>query len=248
MSAELLIKDLKVTVEGKEILKGLNLEIKQGEVVAVMGPNGSGKSTLAYILMGHPKYKIETGQIIFNGEDITRWPTDKRAKAGLFLSFQYPQEVSGVTLASFLRAALNSARPEDKKISVLDFHKLMKEKMQFLKIDDSFSRRYLNEGFSGGEKKRAEILQLCLLQPKIAILDEPDSGTDVDALRIIADGINALKKSTNMGILLITHYNRILEYIRPDKIVVLVDGVIVKIGGPELATQIEQEGFTGIKA
>ena len=242
---DLEVKDLHVTVEGKEILKGVNLEIKQGEVNTIMGPNGSGKSTLAYTLMGHPKYKVESGKILVGGEDITESSPDERAKKGLFLSFQYPQEVSGVTLSNFLRTALNSLRGN--KISVMDFKKLFDEKVELLKMDKSLSSRYLNEGFSGGEKKKAEILQLAVLQPKIAILDETDSGTDIDALKIISNGINVVAKSQNMGVLLITHYDRILKYIKTDKVHVLIDGRIVKSGGPELAQQIEKEGYTHLR-
>ncbi len=240
------VRDLHVTVDGTPILKGINLEIKQGEVNTIMGPNGSGKSTLAYTLMGHPKYKIEKGQILIDGEDITQASPDERARKGLFLSFQYPQEVSGVTMSNFLRTALNSLRGE--KISVMDFQKLLTEKLDLLKMDHAFGRRYLNEGFSGGEKKKAEILQLAVLQPKIAILDETDSGTDVDALKIIAHGINVVAKAQNMGILLITHYDRILQYIKTDKVHVLVDGRIVKTGGPELAQWVEKQGYTELRA
>jgi len=240
------VRDLHVTVDGTPILKGINLEIKQGEVNTIMGPNGSGKSTLAYTLMGHPKYKIEKGQILIDGEDITQASPDERARKGLFLSFQYPQEVSGVTMSNFLRTALNSLRGE--KISVMDFQKLLTEKLDLLKMDHAFGRRYLNEGFSGGEKKKAEILQLAVLQPKIAILDETDSGTDVDALKIISHGINVVAKAQNMGILLITHYDRILQYIKTDKVHVLVDGRIVKTGGPELAQWVEKQGYTELRA
>lgn len=240
------IKDLYVSIDGIQILKGINLEIKSGEVNTIMGPNGSGKSTLAYALMGHPKYKIEKGQILVDGEDITALSPDKRAKKGLFLSFQYPQEVSGVTLGNFLRTALNSLN--EQKISVMDFKKLLDEKLTLLQMDISFGKRHLNEGFSGGEKKKAEILQLAVLQPKIAILDETDSGTDVDALKIISNGINAAAKQQNMGILLITHYDRILQYIKTDKVHILVDGKIVKTGGPELAGHIEEAGYKLMKA
>ncbi len=239
------IKDLHVSVDGIQILKGINLEIKSGDVNTIMGPNGSGKSTLAYTLMGHPKYRIEKGQILLDGENITNLSPDKRAKRGLFLSFQYPQEVSGVTLANFLRTALNSLN--EKKISVMDFKKLFDEKVALLNMDPSLSKRYLNEGFSGGEKKKAEILQLAVLQPKIAILDETDSGTDVDALKTISNGINVVAKQQNMGILLITHYDRILQYIKTDKVHILVDGKIVKTGGPELATHIEEAGYQKLK-
>ena len=241
----LVVKDLHVSVDGVPILKGIDLEVKQGEVNAIMGPNGSGKSTLAYILMGHPKYKVEKGQILLDGADITNLPPDQRAKKGLFLSFQYPQEISGVSVSNFLRTALNSIKGE--KISVMDFKKLFDEKLAMLKMDAAFGKRHLNEGFSGGEKKKAEILQLAVLQPKIAILDETDSGTDVDALKTISNGINTVAKSQNMGILLITHYDRILQYIKPDKVHILVDGKIVKTGGPELPKQIEKEGYGWLK-
>ncbi len=242
----LTIKDLYVSVDGIQILKGINLEIKSGEVNTIMGPNGSGKSTLAYALMGHPKYKIEKGQILLDGEDITSLSPDKRARKGLFLSFQYPQEVSGVTLANFIRTAVNSQK--EKPIPVMDFKKMMDEKLALLQIDPAFGKRYLNEGFSGGEKKRAEILQLAMLQPKIAILDETDSGTDVDALKIISNGINIAAKQQKMGILLITHYDRILQYIKTDKVHILVDGRIVKTGGPELAGHIDETGYGMVKA
>src|SRR3989344_2529184 len=210
----LTIKDLHVSVDGIPILKGINLEIKSGEVNTIMGPNGSGKSTLAYVLMGHPKYKIEKGQILLDGEEITQLSPDKRARKGLFLSFQYPQEVSGVTLANFLRTALNSQK--EKPIPVMEFKKLLDEKLDLLQMDPSFGKRYLNDGFSGGEKKKAEILQLAVLQPKIAILDETDSGLDVSSIKIVFEGISEIQKSTKMGILLITHYGRILDYIKPD--------------------------------
>src|SRR3989338_363100 len=201
------VKNLHVKIGEEKILNGLNLKVEAGEVAGIMGPNGSGKSTLAYALMGHPKCTITEGQILLNGEDITKLAVDKRAKRGLFLSFQHPQEVPGLTVSNFLRTAYNSIT--EKNISVLDFHKILKERMGMLKIDKSFVKRYLNEGFSGGEKKKMEILQLSILQPKIAILDETDSGTDVDALKIISNGINVLHKELGMGILLITHYDRI---------------------------------------
>ncbi len=244
--AHLEVKDLHVKVEDKKILNGINLEINRGEIVALMGPNGSGKSTLACALMGSPKHAVEKGQIIINGEDITSLSPDKRAKKGLFLSFQYPSEIPGVSVANFLRTALNSINGTS--ISVKEFMQRLKEKMRLLDIDESFAKRYLNEGFSGGEKKRAEILQLAVLQPKIAILDETDSGTDVDALKTIANGINKIKEECNMGVLLITHYNRILQYVRPDKIHIVIDGKIVKTGGPELADKIEAEGYKGVLA
>ncbi len=241
MSEELIIQDLHVSLEDKEIIKGTNLKIKRGEVVALMGPNGSGKSTIAQVLMGSPKYKITKGKIFLNNEEITEAKPEDRAKKGLFLSFQYPAEISGVTLSNFLRTAYNTLK--NTNISVIDFYKLLKEKMAMLKMDDSFSRRYLNEGFSGGEKKKAEILQLAILEPKFAILDETDSGTDVDSLRIIAEGINQIKKNSNMGILLITHYNRILQYIKPDQVHIFVDGQIKKSGPHNLAVELENKGY-----
>ena len=238
--AYLEIKDLHVAIEDKEILKGVNLTVEKGEVVALMGPNGSGKSTLAYTLMGHPRYEITKGQILLNGEDITELPADERAKKGLFLSFQYPQEIAGVTLSNFLRTALNSKREEPIKIP--EFQKLLKEKMELLKVDKSFALRYLNEGFSGGEKKKAEILQMALLEPTIAILDETDSGLDVDALKVVADGVNAVK-GPEKGVLNITHHQRILNYITPDTVHIVADGNIVKSGGKELALSVEEEGY-----
>lgn len=240
------VKDLHVKIEGKEILKGVSLAVDKGEVVAIMGPNGSGKSTLAYALMGHPKYEITKGRIFLNGEDVTEMEADERAKKGLFLSFQYPQEIAGVSVSNFLRTALNSKRKGD-KISVPDFHKLLHEKMGLLKFDKSFALRYLNEGFSGGEKKKAEILQMAVLQPTIGILDETDSGLDVDSLKTVANGINRLK-GPDMGILLITHYQRILDYIIPDKVHIVVDGKIVKSGGKELALEVEERGYEEHKA
>lgn len=237
------IENLHISREGKEIVKGISLEVKPGEVHALMGPNGSGKSTLANALMGHPKYRITSGKIFVDEKDITELPPNERAKTGLFLSMQYPPEIPGVTLSSFLRTAVNALR--DTKLTVLAFHKLLKEKMAELKMDPAFSRRHLNEGFSGGEKKRAEILQMTLLEPKYAVLDETDSGLDVDALKVVTDGINTLR-GPGLGILLITHYTRILKYVTPDKVHVLKDGKIVKVGGQELADLIENEGFDNV--
>ncbi len=238
------VKDLRVKIEGKGILKGISLEVDKGQVVALMGPNGSGKSTLAYALMGHPSYEITSGRIFLNGEDVTKASPDQRAKKGLFLSFQYPQEISGVSVSNFLRTALNAKREakNEKPISVMDFHKLLHEKMKLLKIDKSFALRYLNEGFSGGEKKRMEILQMAVLQPNIGILDETDSGLDIDALKTVAKGVNSLK-GPELGILLITHYQRILNYITPDKVHIVVAGKIVKSGGKELALEVEEKGY-----
>jgi len=238
------VKDLKVKIEDKEILKGISLEVNKNEVVALMGPNGSGKSTLAYALMGHPRYQITNGKIMLNGKDATNAEPDERAKNGLFLSFQYPQEISGVSVSNFLRTALNAKR--EKPISVPDFHKLLQEKMALLKMDKSFALRYVNEGFSGGEKKRAEILQMAVLHPQIAILDETDSGLDIDALKTVANGVNALK-GPETGILLITHYQRILNYITPDKVHIVIDGRIVKSGGKELALQVEEKGYDWVR-
>ena len=238
------VKDLHVKIEDKEILKGISLEVDKNQVVALMGPNGSGKSTLAYALMGHPKYEITSGKIIVNGEDLTKAAPDVRSKKGLFLSFQYPQEISGVSVSNFLRSALNARR--EKPISVLDFHKLLQEKMQMLKMDKSFAQRYLNEGFSGGEKKRAEILQMAVLHPKIGILDETDSGLDIDALKTVASGVNSLK-GPETGILIITHYQRMLNYITPDKVHIVMNGKIVKSGGKELAIQVEEKGYDWLK-
>lgn len=239
---DLIIKDLHVTVDGEQILKGVSLAVKKGQIAALMGPNGSGKSTLAYAIMGHPKYKITAGEVWFKGKDVLKMPPDERARLGLFLSFQYPQSISGVTLANFLRSAVNSRRKKESPISVTDFAKMLKEKMEMLKMPSAFSRRYVNEGFSGGEKKRAEILQMAMLTPEIAILDETDSGLDIDALRTVASGINTLK-SKETGMLIITHYQRILTYIRPDVVHVMVGGRIVKSGGEELVRKLEEQGY-----
>src|SRR3989344_6947584 len=212
----LIIKDLHINVDEKEIVKGINLEIKEGEVVALMGPNGSGKSTIANVIMGNPKYKVTKGSISYKGKNVLDLKVNERAKLGLFLSFQYPFEVPGLSVSNFLRTAYISLN--NKKISVIEFKKLLEEKMNLLKMDKSFSTRYLNEGFSGGEKKRMEILQMAVLNPKLAIIDEVDSGADIDSLKIMANGIKILNKDNNMGALIITHYNRILKYIQPDKV------------------------------
>ncbi|MFH1916075.1 MAG: Fe-S cluster assembly ATPase SufC [Nanoarchaeota archaeon] len=238
---ELVVKAIHGGIDGKEILKGVNLHIKKGEVVAVMGPNGSGKTTLANVIMGHPKYVITKGDILWKKKSILGMNASERSTAGIFLSFQHPEEVQGVTIASFLRTAYNIR--QKKHLSVMDFYKLLQEKMQLLGIPDSFKSRYLNAGFSGGEKKRSEILQLVLLSPEIAILDETDSGTDVDALRIIGEGINKIKAETGMGVLLITHYERILRYVKPDRVLIMREGKIVKEGGFDLALEIEKNGY-----
>ena len=240
MAEELIIRDLHVSIEGKKILNGVNLTVKKGEVCALMGPNGSGKSTLAYTLMGHPKYIVENGEAWYKGQNILLLKPDERAKLGVFLSFQYPQEIPGVSVSNFLRTALNSVKPN--QISVPDFVKLLKERMKLLKIDETFSRRYLNDGFSGGEKKRAEILQLAVLQPEIAILDETDSGLDIDSLKVVAEGVNTLL-GPDLGVLIITHYQRILNYITPDAVHIMVKGRIVKSGGKELAHELEARGY-----
>ncbi len=251
---ELIIKDLHVEIEGKEIVKGINLTIKQGEIHALMGPNGSGKTSLAYVLMGHPKYKITKGEILLDGQNILSLAPDKRAKLGLFLGFQYPVEVSGVSLANFLRTVYMSINGQKKKdvgeevLSVLEFRDFLKQKLRELNMDESFANRYLNEGFSGGEKKRAEVLQMSILKPKVAIIDEADSGADVDALKLIAKGISDVNKSNNTGILLITHYNRILHHLTPHYVHVMVDGRIVKSGDKKLADEIEEKGYEVIRA
>lgn len=239
----LVIEDLHANVEGKEILKGVTLKIQRGKVHALMGPNGSGKSTLANVLMGHPKYEVTSGHVWFKGQDILELSTDERAKLGLFLAFQYPVAVSGVPVANFLRSAMKSVRGSD--MPVRDFRKQLRGQMELLKVDESFVTRYLNEGFSGGEKKKNEILQMALLKPSIAILDETDSGLDIDALRIVSEGVNALL-GPEMGVLIITHYQRILNYIKPDIVHILVDGRIAREGGPELVTMLESEGYDPI--
>ena len=239
----LVIEDLRASVGDKEILKGVNLTIRLGEVHALMGPNGSGKSTLANALMGHPQYKITSGRVLFRGQEILGMRPDQRAREGLFLAFQYPLGIPGVVMGNFLRAALKARRGED--VPIREFRTLLDETMDLLKMDPSFARRYVNEGFSGGEKKRAEVLQMAMLKPEMAILDETDSGLDIDALKIVADGINALR-GPERGILLITHYQRLLNYIAPDVVHVLYDGRIVKSGGPEVAQELEKHGYEEI--
>lgn len=248
--SELVVNNLQVSVEENEILKGVNLTIKSGEVHAVMGPNGTGKSTLAYALMGHPKYKITGGEATLDGKDLLKLDPSERSKLGLFLAFQYPVAVPGVSVANFLRTAINAHRkgqnPEDKGISIPDFRKKLKEKMALLDMDELFAGRYLNDGFSGGEKKRVEILQMATLEPKVSILDETDSGLDIDALKIVAHGIKAINKE-DQGVIVITHYQRILNYITPDFVHVMLNGKIVKSGGPELALRLEEEGYEWLR-
>jgi len=244
------IVNLKVKVEDQLILNGVDLHILPGEVHAIMGPNATGKSTLAYSVMGHPRYQIEDGNIFFNGEEITHLSPEERSRAGLFLAFQYSVAIPGVTVANFLRTAVNAHRkaqdPDYKGISIPEFRKLMMEKMNLLQIEPSMAGRYLNDGFSGGEKKRVEILQMAMLEPKIAVLDETDSGLDIDALRIVSKGINTLKNK-DLGILLITHYQRILNYLKPDVVHVMIDGRIMVSGGPELALKLETQGYDWVK-
>ncbi len=251
MSSALTIKNLRVSVDGKLILKDLNLEVKLGEIHAIMGPNGSGKSTLAYALAGHPKYEVEDGEVWMDGVNLLELTPDERAKMGLFLAFQYPTAIPGITMANFLRTAVNAVKGEkngdgkSKGIPITEFRKMMTQKMELLKMDKEFARRYLNEGFSGGEKKRAEILQMALLEPKFAILDETDSGLDIDALKIVSEGVNALT-GPNRSFIIITHYQRILNYITPDYVHVLYNGQIIESGGPELAHRLESEGYDNL--
>jgi Fe-S cluster assembly ATP-binding protein len=243
--ATLEIRGLRASVEGKEILKGIDLVVHQGETHAIMGPNGSGKSTLANVVMGRPGYVLTGGKVIFNGEDITGLTADERAKRGLFLAMQYPVEVPGVSVVNFLRTAYTAVKGE--QTSALAFRKHMKEKMEILGVEDAMVARYVNQGFSGGEKKRNEILQLAVLEPQIAILDETDSGLDIDSLRTVATGVAQLV-GPDLGVLLITHYQRILNYIAPDFVHVMIDGRIVKEGGKELAQELEAKGYEGIRA
>ncbi|WP_138755457.1 Fe-S cluster assembly ATPase SufC [Paenibacillus sinopodophylli] len=246
MATHFVIEGLKAAIEGKEILKGINLEIKGGEIHAIMGPNGTGKSTLASALMGHPKYEVTEGTALLDGEDILEMGVDERALAGLFLAMQYPSEIPGVTNSDFLRSALNARLGEGNEISLIKFIRKMESKMKELEMNPEFAHRYLNEGFSGGEKKRNEILQMMLLDPKIVVLDEIDSGLDIDALRIVSQGVNAMR-SEDRGFLIITHYQRLLNYITPDFVHVMMQGRIVKSGGPELAERLENEGYDWVK-
>ncbi|KAF6619186.1 Fe-S cluster assembly ATPase SufC [Paenibacillus sp. EKM102P] len=246
MATNFKIEGLKATIEGKEILKGINLEMKGGEIHAIMGPNGTGKSTLASALMGHPKYEVTDGKVTLDGEDVLDMEVDERARAGLFLAMQYPSEIAGVTNSDFLRSAINARREEGQEISLIKFIRQMESKMKELEMNPEFAHRYLNEGFSGGEKKRNEILQMMMLDPKIVVLDEIDSGLDIDALRIVANGVNAMR-SEERGFLVITHYQRLLNYIKPDYVHVMMQGRIVKSGGPELAERLEADGYDWIK-
>jgi len=246
MPKDLQITNLHASIDGSEILRGLDLEMSRGEVHAIMGPNGSGKSTLAHVLMGHPAYEVTEGEVLFEGADVLELEPDERSRLGIFLAFQYPSAVPGVTVANFLRMALNAHRrtPEgdENPIRIPEYRKLLEENMNMLQIERSMTSRYLNDGFSGGEKKRMEMLQMAMLRPRLAILDETDSGLDIDALRIVSEGVNRLS-GPDMGVLVITHYSRLLRYIKPDVVHVLVNGRIVDTGGPEVADRLEDEGY-----
>jgi Fe-S cluster assembly ATP-binding protein len=255
------VRDLHVSIAGKPILKGLNLSMNAGEIHAIMGPNGSGKSTLAYAISGHPSYEVTSGEILFKGQNVLGMKADVRSRAGIFLAFQYPVAIPGVTVANFLRTAVNARikadaaamnggvlPPQVKGISIPEFRKSLREAMRILKVDDSFASRYLNDGFSGGEKKRAEILQMAILKPQLAVLDETDSGLDIDALRIVSEGVNTLHaRDTGVGVLVITHYQRLLNYIKPEFVHVLIDGQMVEEGGPELAFKLEERGYDWLR-
>jgi Fe-S cluster assembly ATP-binding protein len=251
MTSSLLIKDLRVSIDDKPIIKGLSLEVNPGEVHAIMGPNGSGKSTMAYALAGHPAYEVEGGEVWLDGINLLELSADERARMGLFLAFQYPTAIPGITMANFLRTSYNAVRSKEggngqkKSVPIAEFRKELLDKMDMLRIDKSFARRYLNEGFSGGEKKRAEILQMALLEPKVAILDETDSGLDIDALKIVSEGVNSLM-SPERSFVVITHYQRILNYIKADYVHIMVDGQIIESGGPELAQRLEEEGYDNL--
>ncbi|HCY1747665.1 Fe-S cluster assembly ATPase SufC [Staphylococcus aureus] len=246
MASTLEIKDLHVSIEDKEILKGVNLTINTDEIHAIMGPNGTGKSTLSSAIMGHPSYEVTKGEVLLDGVNILELEVDERAKAGLFLAMQYPSEITGVINADFMRSAINAKREEGQEINLMQFIKKLDKNMDFLDIDKDMAQRYLNEGFSGGEKKRNEILQLMMLEPKFAILDEIDSGLDIDALKVVSKGINQMR-GENFGALMITHYQRLLNYITPDKVHVMYAGKVVKSGGPELAKRLEEEGYEWVK-
>ncbi|BBE26073.1 Fe-S cluster assembly ATPase SufC [Latilactobacillus curvatus] len=244
--SKLEIIDLHVGIDGKEILKGVNLEMNTGEIHAIMGPNGTGKSTLSETIMGNPKYEVLQGQIKLDGQNILQMPVDERARAGLFLAMQYPAEIQGITNAEFMRAAINARRAEDDQISVMAFLKKLDQRMAFLDMTEEMSERYLNEGFSGGEKKRNEILQLMMIEPKFAILDEIDSGLDIDALQVVSKGVNEMR-GADFGSLIITHYQRLLNYIVPDYVHIMMGGKIVTTGDASLAKRLEDEGYVGIR-
>ena len=246
MKNSLEIKGLKAAINGTEILHGLNLTIPKGEVHAIMGKNGSGKSTLAKVMAGHPDYEVTGGDVLLDGKTILGLDPDVRAREGLFLAFQYPSEIPGVTIANFMRAALNARRPDGQEIDAVEYYNELYKKMDLLKIDRSFTSRAVNDGFSGGEKKKNEILQMAMLEPKYAVLDETDSGLDIDALKIVAHGVNSLR-GPKLGILVITHYQRLLDYIVPDVVHVMVDGQIVKSGPKELALEMEKKGYDWVE-
>ena len=247
--ADLEIKNLHVSAGDKQILKGVDLHVRSGEFHALMGPNGSGKSTLANAVMGHPNLEVTEGQILFKGEDVTEAEPDERARMGLFMAFQYPVAIPGVTIAKYLRMVLNAHRDArgEPEVSLKDFRKQVEEAMELTKVPREFSSRYLNDGFSGGEKKRLEILQLALQRPELAILDETDSGLDIDALNVVANGVNVVAKQSEMGVLIITHYQRILHLVEPTRVSIMLDGRIVKQGGPELVEQLEAKGYAWIR-
>jgi Fe-S cluster assembly ATP-binding protein len=238
------IENLHVEIDGNEIVKGLDLEVSKGEIHAIMGPNGSGKSTLANVLMGHPRYEVTDGSVTFEGEDVLELEPDERARMGMFLAFQYPSEVPGVSVANFLRTAVNAVREEE--LSPMEMYKLLQEKMAVMQMDPKFAERYLNEGFSGGEKKRNEILQMLMLEPRLAIMDETDSGLDIDALQVVARGVNELR-GPEFSAVIITHYQRILRYIQPDRVHVMLDGRLVTSGGRELAHELEDKGYDWVR-
>ncbi|MGO3050377.1 Fe-S cluster assembly ATPase SufC [Staphylococcus casei] len=246
MPSTLEIKDLHVSIEDKEILKGVNLTVNTDEIHAIMGPNGTGKSTLSSAIMGHPSYEVTQGEVLLDGVNILELEVDERAKAGLFLAMQYPSEITGVTNAEFMRSAINAKREEGEEINLMQFIKKLDKEMGYLDIDENMAQRYLNEGFSGGEKKRNEILQLMMLEPKFAILDEIDSGLDIDALKVVSKGINKMRGEA-FGALIITHYQRLLDYITPDHVHVMFGGKVVTSGGPELAKRLEEEGYEWVK-
>jgi Fe-S cluster assembly ATP-binding protein len=252
MSKVLVIDNLHVAIDGKEILRGVDLTIRQGEIHALMGPNGSGKSTLSYAIMGHPNYEVTEGTVTIDGQNVLELEAHERAKAGLFLAFQYPTSIPGVTVANFLRHAVTNVRNPGRKegedlISMREFRKELREKMEELGMDFEFAKRYLNEGFSGGEKKRAEVLQLAMLRPAFAILDETDSGLDIDAVRVVSEGVNKVAAREGTGVLVITHYQRILNYIKPQFVHILLGGKIVESGGPEIVDQLEKQGYEWLR-
>jgi Fe-S cluster assembly ATP-binding protein len=248
--SQLEIRNLHVRIADNEILKGVDLTVRQGEVHALMGPNGTGKSTLAYTLLGHPSYEVTEGEILFKGQNVIELEPDERSRLGMFLAFQYPVAIPGVTVANFLRTAINSRmkaeNPDSKGMPIPEFRRLLKERMDLLRMDHAFAGRYLNEGFSGGEKKRAEVLQMATLKPEIAIMDETDSGLDIDALRVVSEGVNALR-GPDLGVLVITHYQRILNYITPDFVHIMLGGRIVETGGAELAQHLEEQGYDWLR-